>query len=538
MARKGRASAPKESLAERIIANLEQLIISQGEFAGENLKVLPWFRELIEAYDDHDIFALSMGRGNAKTTAISALSCSAIRPDGVLFWPRGDILMLAASLDQVNEAFRHIKHFLEPWTHKENDEGERELDRKTWKMADHHHGRSIEHRKTGTVLKTLGSDSNRAHGRAARIGILDEPAQWTGGGEKLYNAMVTGMGKQPNAKLFVIGTQSDNPEHWFQRLLRSKTPRVWTKVYAADRGDPDFDVKTLRKANPSYDHMPSLRRDIANKIEMVKDGSLSIHAFRALHLNMGTPETESREPIVTPDAWEAVETDHPAPREGPVAIGVDLGGGNSMTAIAFYWPDTGRLEARAAYPEEPNLLERGKRDGVGTLYQEMYEAGELELWGQYATDNVAFLKHALAEVSGFERIGMTADNWQKTSISQALYEMGMEPRDEIDHRRVGQGPSGKEDVEAFQHEVLTRYLSTGYNLCFEHAISRARLGRDRNGNPALDKSKQKGRIDVLQAGILAVGMGYRHRKPAKSNSVWAMYQSRLSAGKPLIESIR
>ena len=42
------------------------------------------------------------------------------------------------------------------------------------------------------------------------------------------------------------------------------------------------------------------------------------------------------------------------------------------------------------------------------------------------------------------------------------------------------------------------------------AITESRLRYDGNGNPALDKGRQKGRIDALSAAVLAVGLGSRH----------------------------
>ena len=51
--------------------------------------------------------------------------------------------------------------------------------------------------------------------------------------------------------------------------------------------------------------------------------------------------------------------------------GVDLGTSAAMSAVSAYWPATGRSETLAAFPDKPDLLERGKKDGVGDLYQRM-----------------------------------------------------------------------------------------------------------------------------------------------------------------------
>ena len=512
---------------EAIVADIERLQVSQGGLVGEQMQVIPWQWEIVEAVCIYRRIAFSVARANGKTAFVSALACSAILPDGALFVPRGEVLLVASSLKQAGIAFKHILHFLKPWTH--DDAGR--LKRKEWSIRNSTQSKEIEHIPTGTMLVALGSDSGRAHGYAPHFVIADEPAKWAGGGEDMYVALRTGMGKQINPKFFAIGTQSDQMEHWFQKLLRSPSPSTWTKVYAAGPDDDDFAEATIRKANPSIDYIPSVMVEIQTAIEDVHSGAMSIHAFRALHLNTGTPETEGREAIVGPEFWGAVVSESPRPREGPVAIAADLGGGTSMSAMAFYWPVTGRLEVYAAYPTEPNLIDRGKADGVDDLYERMHKRGEIVLLGKYETDNVGFVTWCLSHVKGCERIGgIVGDDYAKTKLKQAMYQVGLNPDLDIDRRRVGRGASGKEDVEAFQSEVLTRHMSVGLNLCLEHAISKAALGRDRNGNPSLDKSEQRGRIDVLQAAILAVGQGQRWRLPAEGSGLSTLYDSMLAKG--------
>ena len=52
----------------------------------------------------------------------------------------------------------------------------------------------------------------------------------------------------------------------------------------------------------------------------------------------------------------------------------------------------------------------------------------------------------------------------------------------------------------------------------EAAIIESVLVRDKSGNPSLDKSRQKGRNDALQAGVIAVGIGRRWRNKKNKRS--------------------
>lgn len=533
----GRLNKTERALVEAIKADIRELAITEGERQDELFEILDWQHETIEGFARFRRTAFTMARSNGKTTFVAALGVSAIKPGGALFRKRGQTVIVASSLMQGDVCFQHILYFMAPLIY----DSDGKIRRKEWRVADNHHAKSIEHVPTGTRLRVLGSDAKRAHGLAPSLAILDEPAKWVKGGESLFIAIRTGMGKQPNSKLLAIGTMPEDVTHWFARMLTAPDKTTWARVYAATQDDIDenreFEPDTIRKANPSYDHLKSLRDEINAAIVAAKEkGGTDLAAYRALHLNMGTPELADREMLIDLDNWKAVVRRNPAPKEGPVAIGIDLGGGTSMSAMAFYWPITGRLECYGAFPAKPNLLERGKNDGVGEAYAAMEKRGEVTVYPGVETNNVRFLKDHFALVQQFEWIDIAADKYQKTKVEQALLEMGL-GHVEVNFRRVGQGPEGKEDIEAFQSEVLEPHLSVGENLIVDMAIANSVVERDGNRNPRVMKSHQKGRIDVIQAAILAVGIGQRHRKPPEGDGLSGWYDRMLSDNEDLVVAV-
>ena len=52
-------------------------------------------------------------------------------------------------------------------------------------------------------------------------------------------------------------------------------------------------------------------------------------------------------------------------------------------------------------------------------------------------------------------------------------------------------------------------MATAPNLSLATAIKESTLRRDGNGNPAVDRARSAGRIDVLSAAVLAVGAAAR-----------------------------
>ena len=88
--------------------------------------------------------------------------------------------------------------------------------------------------------------------------------------------------------------------------------------------------------------------------------------------------------------------------------------------------------------------------------------------------------------------------------------------------RSGTGPDGSQAVRAFQRRVPDRrVVDARQSLAVESAIRESTLRRDGNGNPAIDRARSHGRIDVLSAAILAVGAGAKHRPVRRLRSAVA-----------------
>ena len=485
---------------QRVTRWLEALTVTEGPRAGEPLRLLPFQRRFVRGMLKHDEAALSVARGNGKSTLAASLAACAFC--GPLAQPRGQIIMVASSFPQALVPFRHTVWFLRPVF---------DADPRRWRVIDNSHDARIEDRVSGMTMRAVGSDPRRAHGLAPTLVIADEPAQWpTNDGDRMHAAMVTGLGKHAGGRFVAIGTRPDDPRHWFARMLAGG-PGVYGQTHAAaDDADP-FAWRSVRAANPALDHMPALPDVLRREREQARLGGSDLARWRALRLNQGTADAALSEPIVTVETWIACYADGMPPREGPVFVGFDLGEATSMTAAACYWPETGRFEVRAAFPSEPVLADRGRADGVDTRYVRMAELGELRAYPGKVTNVGRFLGDLVRDLAGQEVLGAAADRYKQKTAEQALAEAGaFWP---MEWRGVGTGADGIADITAFQSEVIEGRLRGQPSLLMESAISDSKLERDRNGNPYLDKARQRGRIDGLQAAVLAVGLGRRWRLP-------------------------
>ena len=328
-------------------------------------------------------------------------------------------------------------------------------------------------------------------------------------------AIRTGLGKVPGSKLIALGTRPADELHWFARLL---VAAPYAQVHAAPADAPPFRVRTWRRANPSLDHLPSLRAQLTEEAKLARTDPDALASFRALRLNQGTPDTESAV-LLDAEAWRRagrLGAPEAEPRGGYV-LGVDLGTSAAMSAAAAYHRD-GRLEALAVFPAEPDLRARGLADGVGGLYLWMAERGELLIRGRRVSDISALLAEALTRWG--RPAAVVVDRWREAELRDALDAVRF-PQVPLVVR--GQGyKDGAEDVRAFRKAVLSDLVRPSESLLLTAAMAEARVTTDPSGNSKLSKGSQGGRRvrardDAAAAAILAVAAGYRewHARPAR-----------------------
>ena len=189
----------------------------------------------------------------------------------------------------------------------------------------------------------------------------------------------------------------------------------------------------------------------------------------------------------------------------------------AQSGVAAYWPETEALRVLAAFPEEPNLAERGLADGVGRLYAECAKRGELLTLGRRALDVPTLLAAALDR---FGRPGrVVADRWREAKLRDAL-DKARVPLAAFEVRGMGYQDGGA-DVRASRRACAEGKVAPLPSLLLRSAMSEARTANDTADNAKLAESTQGGRRlrardDAAAAVVLAVAAGVRQPKaPAK-----------------------
>ena len=364
-------------LPSDLITYLSGLTVTQGRLAGQAFRVLQWQRRFVRGAFAPGVqsAALSVARGNGKTALLSGIAAATL--DGPLMVPRGETVIVASSFEQARIAFEHVIAFM----------GDKLIDARRWKVWDTAQQARIEDRQTGARVRCIGSDPRRAHGLAPVLVLADEPAQWPEStGERMVAALRTAAGKQPHSRFVALGTRPADAEHWFAKLLTGGVN--YAQCHAAGSDDPKFHKRTWARANPSLAHMPDLASAIRNEaIQARRDPALSA-AFESLRLNLGTSDTEI-ETFLSADLWVSIEGK--AEMAGPCVWGIDLGTSAAQSAVAGYWPESGRLECVAAFPVDPSLADRGLHDGAGGLYVEWRPARRVAVVGATQRQYISFV---------------------------------------------------------------------------------------------------------------------------------------------------
>lgn len=486
--------------AEKAIRFMESLRIPEGQKAGEPVKLAPFQKKFVRGAlaEGINVAVLSIGRGNAKTALSAGLALGSVL--GV--WdaqPRREIIIAARTRDQGRIAFDFVVGF-----HRSLPEEQQAqfTIRRSPRLEIEYSGDG-----GGHVIRVIAADGKSALGSAPTLVLMDERGHWDRDkGNDLEAALLSGLGKR-GGRALIISTSAADDTHPFSVWLDQEQAGVYRQEHRPAPGLPADDMESLREANPGAEC------GIGSSLEWLQGqarlaiarGGPTLTNFRLYNRNERV-SGESRDVLITVDEWLACETAKLPERQGQVVIGIDLGSSASMTAAAFYWPATGRLECLGTFPSKPTLLDRGQKDSVGSRYVEMQDRKELSVLGNLTVPIAPWLRQVMAHVEGETVAAITADRYKQSELGEAIDSAGI--RCPIVWR--GQGfRDGGEDCERFRRAVFDGAVKSAPSLLLRSAFADAVCHRDPANNLKLAKARSTGRIDAAAATVIAVAEGAR-----------------------------
>ena len=428
-----------------------------------------------------EIAALSLPRGNGKTTLLAHLAARSLTPGDPLFVPAASNVLIAGSIKQSRPGFRLARASL-------GEDG--------YRFEDSNQAVKILHLASQTRLDVHAANAKTALGwLGARLILVDEGA--VVGGD-LWDAIATTAGKGETT-IIVAGTlaPSGRDDWWPKLVKRGSGPGVHV---TAMQGDPDtWDTwPTIRKCNPLVAVNPRLRRTLLRERDEARRDERLRARFLSLRLNLPT-RTDGRE-LIPPHQWEAVMDRPVPPREGAAVLGLDLGASRSWSAAALWWRN-GRAEVYASIPGIPDIdvQERSLGFGRGVLRSMVAQGTVAVAEGK----RVADIDVLLDRLPAVDVQGVVADRFLAGAMGDALAARRYPPVE----WRVSQWSTATEDLASFRRYVLDGPLSVARE-CRPLAtigMADAEVERDTSGNARLHKRDWRKRDDVAAALLLAGG---------------------------------
>ncbi len=501
--------------ARDAIKFLQSLEIPEGPRACQRLKLAPFQRQFVTGAlaPEIDIAALSVGRGNAKSALSAGIALGALT--GAIDNQRNrDIIIAARTRDQARVAWNFAANFSRSLP---EDQQRRLVFRRSPRLEIGFKDDNGEH-----VIRAIAADGKSALGAGPTMAILDERGHWQADkGDALEAAILTGLGKR-GGRCLAISTSASDDAHSFSQLIDHPPPGTFVMEFRPPPGLPCDDRDSLMHANPGALAgigaspewlMAAARRAIAR-------GGNALDSYRLFHRNERV-SGESRDVLLRLDEWLSSESNTLPPREGPVVVGLDLGGSASMSAAAFYWFETGRLETFGTFPGEPGLIDRGQADGVGDRYEHMRARGELVTLGAKTVPTSEWIAATWRQIDGEPVATVVADRFKQAEMGEALNRAGVAAP--VVWRGMGWRDGG-EDIERFRRAAFDGKIITAESLLMRSAIADCTCLRDPANNLKLAKARSTGRIDAAAAAVLAIAEGARIKArpaPKPARLIWA-----------------
>lgn len=494
------ARASKDATAA--LRFLSRLTVPEGRMAGKRLKLASFQRDFVRGAfaKDTAVALLSIGRGNAKTALSAGIGLGHLMGE-IACQPKREIIFAARNRDQAKTAFGFLVGFIE---------GLPEEEREQFTIR---HGSRLEVETSmngGGLARVIPADGRSILGGAPTLAILDERAAWEREkGDNLENAILSGLGKR-DGKALIISTSAPDDTNTFSRWMDEPPPNTHVSEHRPPAGLPPDDLESLLIANPGATEGIGATPEwlVAQAKRAIARGGSALSSFRNLNRNERC-NTDDRSVLITIDEWLSAEVapDDLPRRDGPVVLGVDLGGSRSMSAAALYWPVTGRLEAVGAFPATPGLADRGASDGVSGRYSEMAERGELKTMGDTTVPVDRFLADVVTMLDGQAPAAIVGDRFRHAEFMEALRGAGLE-RVPCVWRGMG-WRDGSEDVERFRRALFESRVKAVPSLLLRSAFADAITLVDPAGNHKLVRGRSTGRIDAAAATVIAVAQGVR-----------------------------
>ena len=470
--------------------------------AAPSFELLPFQRQFLRALAQPRIriAALTLPRGNGKSSLASWIAEQALTPGTALHVPGAESHIVSGSVGQSRRTtFKLLRMQL----------GKRPG---VYRIADSMNDARATHLLSAARISVLAANAKTAQGLVdVPLVICDEPGAWeVTGGLAVWEAIETAIRKpttERRMKVVVIGTLAPALGGWWHDLVNQGSTDTIHVQALIGRRDRWHTARELRRCNPLVAKFPEQWAELrAEQRKAHRDSRLKA-TFLSYHLNAPSRD-ESRALLTVGDWTEACR--RPVPdRDGRPVVGIDMGGGRAWSSAAAWWP-SGRVEACALAPGIPDIADQETRDLVSRgSYQRLVDSGQLIVARGYRVPPAELLLEAIRP---WQPASIVCDRFRLADILDARPSCPVLPRAML--------PSEKSaDIRALRRAAADGPLAPAPEAqpLIEASLGVAVVRHDSRGNIEMVKSgsNNTARDDVAAALVLAAGAAARRPKPRK-----------------------
>jgi phage terminase large subunit-like protein len=496
------------SRVDQVIQFIESLPITSGMLAGQQFKVRPWQRSILEGIYRTDENGkrtvrqalITMPRKQGKTALTAALALCHLC--GPMAEQRGQVYSAAADRNQASLIYNEMKAIILA------------VPELAGRIIIRDFTKHLEDTVTGSIYMALSADSKTKHGFSASCIIYDELAQAPD--RKLYDVLMTSTAARREPLTIVISTQSSDPHSIMSELVDYgmqirdgvlQDPAFFPVIYTAPEDADPWNEETWFACNPALDDFRSLEEMRSAALQAQRIPARE-NAFRLLYLNQRV-SADSR--FINQADWDACagDIDIEALRGRPCYGGLDLSSTTDLTSLVLYFPENGAVLPFFWVPAD-RLDEREHSDKVP--YRQWQKAGYLEAPNGRAIDKYAIV-HRLAELaSTFDIKGIAYDRWRLEDLKKLLSDEGISiPVTAWGQGYQDMGPA----VDVLEAHILNQTIKHPRHPILTWNVSNAVIEIDPAGSRKITKEKSIERVDGLVALVMAVGLHAKAPKPVE-----------------------
>ncbi len=493
--------------ADLVVAFIEQLKHTKGEFYNQPFKLMPWQEEIIR-----NIFGVLKPDGTrqfttayieipkkcGKSELAAAIALYLLCADGE---QRAEVYGCAADRDQASLVFDVACDMVR-------------LHRTLRKYCDIRPSRkTIHYRPTNSVYKAVSADVAGKSGVNVSGLVFDE--LWVQKDRKFFDMMVRGTSDARRNPLHFIITTAGNDRNSICYEMHQKAkdilegrkidPTFYPVIYGAEPTDDWTDPEVWKKANPSLGVTIGIDK-VKAACESAKQNPSEENAFRQLRLDQWVSSSVRWMPSET---WKACSFPvEPEYLKGRACYGgLDLSSTTDITAFVLVFPPRDETEKYMVLPffwiPEDNVPLRVRRDHVP------YEKWKKQGYLQTTEGNVlhyGFIEKYIAELGKQYNIREIAfDRWGATQMVQDLEDDGF---------TVVPFGQGFKDMSPPTKELMRlameKKIAHGGNPVLSWMVDNIYIRTDPAGNIKADKQKSTEKIDGAIAMIMGLDRAIRN----------------------------